>query len=340
MNPRQQKLKLLCMIAIGVLAHSEHLWSQATSAEDRLASWKHHVRLEKTSAYKDLQWRALGPTRQGGRIEALACSGSTIYVGAGSGNLWKSGNNGITWIPVFEKESAFAIGDVTLAPSNHNIVWLGTGETQPRHSGYSYSGTGVFKSTDAGNTWSHVGLAETHHIGKVLVHPTNPDTVYVAAIGHAWTDNPERGLYKTIDGGATWEHVLAINDQVGVVDLVMDPHDPATLYATAWHKTRYKMAGPESGIYKSTDGGTIWKRLGGGLPEGVDLGRSGLAVAPTNPNVVYAFIDNCSPAGDGIVGAEVYRSNDKGATWKRTHEESLYDVYYISTIRHGWGISS
>ena len=148
MYQRQHKLKLLCMFALGVLMHSQYTWSQATSAKDRLASWKHHVSLEKTSVYQNLQWRALGPTRQGGRIEALACSGSTIYVGAGSGNLWKSVNNGITWIPVFEKESAFAIGDVALAPSNNNIVWLGTGETQPRHSGYSYSGTGVFKSTD------------------------------------------------------------------------------------------------------------------------------------------------------------------------------------------------
>jgi photosystem II stability/assembly factor-like uncharacterized protein len=331
MNQRH-KLKLLCMIALGVLAYTERACSQATSAENRLASWKHHVLLEKTSAYKDLQWRALGPTRQGGRIEALACHGSTIYVGAGSGNLWKSVNNGITWLAVFEKESAFSIGDVALAPSNPNIVWLGTGETQPRHSGYSYSGTGVFKSTDGGSTWSHVGLAETHHIGKLLVHPTDPDTVYVAAIGHAWTDNPERGLYKTTDGGGTWEHVLAISDQTGVVDLVMDPEDPETIYATAWHKTRYKMAGPESGIYKSTDGGANWKRLGGGLPEGIDMGRSGIAVAATNPNVVYAFIDNCSPAGDRIVGAEVYRSNDKGQTWKRTHVESLYDVY----TEYGW----
>ena len=168
MNRRPHEIKLLCMIALGMLVHSEHAWSQATSAEDRLASWKHHVHLEKTSAYKDLQWRALGPTRQGGRVEALACSGSTIYVGAGSGNLWKSINNGITWKAVFEKESAFAIGDVALAPSNHNIVWVGTGETQPRHSGYSYSGTGVFKSTDAGNSWSHVGLA-----GKPCVYESD-----------------------------------------------------------------------------------------------------------------------------------------------------------------------
>lgn len=327
-----RKFQLLCMIAVGLLAHSGQVAGQATTPESRLASWEQHVRMEGSSPYKNLQWRALGPTRQGGRIEALACSGTTIYVGAGSGNLWKSTNNGITWTPVFEKESAFAIGDVALASSNDNIVWVGTGETQPRHSGYSYSGTGVFKSIDAGTTWRHVGLSDTHHIGKVLIHPTNPDTVYVAALGHSWTDNSERGLFKTTDGGNTWSHILAINDQTGVVDLVMDPHDPDTLYASAWHKTRYEMSGPESGIYKSTDGGENWVRLGGGLPEETDLGRIGLAVASSNPNVVYAFIDNQTPAGEQPIGAEVYRSGNKGETWRRTHEESLYGVY----TQYGW----
>ena len=342
----QRLLSRLPILAIVTVCALEPAHAQ-TSAEARSASWKQHLLLEETSPYKNLQWRALGPTRQGGRIEALACSGSTIYLGPGSGNLWKSRNNGITWTPIFEKESTFTIGDVALAPSNHDIVWVGTGETQPRHSGYSYAGTGVFKSTDAGGTWKHMGLAETHHIGEVLIHPTNPDTVYVAAIGHSWTDNPDRGLFKTIDGGVTWKHVLSISDQTGVVDLVMDPRDPETLYATAWHKTRYEMAGPESGVYKTTDGGERWKRLGGGLPEGVDLGRSGLAVAPSNPSVVYAFIDNHSPDGhspdghsadghspDGerIVGAEIYRSDDRGETWKRTHEESLHRVYTI----YGW----
>ena len=309
----------------------------ATPAEVRMQSWKHHVHLEDTSPYRHLEWRALGPTRQGGRIEAIACSPGqppAIYVGAGSGNLWKSVNNGITWKPIFEKESTFTIGDVAVAPSDPNVIWVGSGETQPRHSGFSYAGTGVFKSTDGGATWSNMGLAETHHIGKVLIHPKNPDIVYVAAIGHAWTDNPQRGLFKTADGGNTWEPVLSIGDQTGVVDLVMDPEDPEVLYAAAWHKTRYKMAGPRSGIYKTTDGGTKWRRLENGLPRNVELGRSGLAVAASQPNVVYAFIDNHAPGEkDGqIVGAEVYRSDDKGQTWKRTHDESLYHVY----TEYGW----
>ena len=333
MNQRLFHFKLPCVIAAMIaLSNCNDAWSQTTTAEARLASWEMHRSLEETSPYKKLKWRALGPTRQGGRIEAIACTGSTIYLGAGSGNLWKSVNNGITWTPIFEKESSFSIGDVALAPSDPDIIWVGTGETQPRHSGYSYSGTGVFKSIDGGATWQHMGLAETHHIGKVLIHPTNPDIVYVAAIGHAWGDNPERGLFKTMDGGITWTHVLSINEQTGVVDLAMDPEDPETLYATAWQKTRYKMSGLESGVYKTTDGASNWKRLGGGLPEGVELGRSGLAIAPTHPNVVYAFIDNHAPTEDGFVGAEVYRSNDKGESWKRTHAESIYKVYSV----YGW----
>jgi photosystem II stability/assembly factor-like uncharacterized protein len=304
----------------------------ATTVAERQEAWRQHVELERTSPFKHLKWRALGPTRQGGRIEAIACPpgyGTTIYLGVGSGNLWKTTNNGITWTPIFENESTFTIGDVAVSTSDPNIVWVGTGETQPRHSGYSYAGTGVFKSADAGATWTHMGLTDTHHIGKVLIHPANPDIVYVAAIGHFWTDNAERGLFRTVDGGRAWKAVLAINDQTGVVDVVMDPEDPSMLYASAWQKTRFEMAGRHSGIYKSTDAGDNWRRLEGGLPKDVPLGRSNLAACPSNPSVLYAFIDNHAPSDTDqkIVGGEVYRSDDKGRTWKRTHESSLYQVF-------------
>ncbi len=314
------------------LSSSSHAWSQATPPQARLAAWQQRVEMDRTSVYRDLEWSPMGPTRQGGRIEAIAVSGPTIYVGPGSGNLWKSTNNGLTWTPIFEHECSFTIGDVAIAPSDPDVIWVGTGETQPRHSGYSYAGMGVCKSTDGGENWTHLGLVDTHHIGRIVIHPTDPDTVYVAAVGHSWSDNAERGLFKTVDGGEHWEHVLAINDQTGVVDLVMDPEDPDTLYAAAWNKTQFTMAGPESGIYKTEDGGAIWRRLGGGLPEGVDLGRCGLAIAPSSPNVVYAFMDNWAPSGERIVGAEVYRSDDKGQTWNRTHEKSLYGVY----TQYGW----
>ncbi len=331
--------RLLLFVVLLVLSYSQSgpAATTATPATVRLESWQQHVRLTEASPFKHLPWRALGPTRQGGRIEAIACpadSPKTIYLGPGSGNLWKSQDDGETWRPIFEHQPTFSIGDVAVAPSDPNIVWIGSGETQPRHSGYTYAGIGVFKSTDAGATWTHVGLAETHHIGKVLVHPTNPQIVYVAAIGHAWTDNPERGLFKTINGGKKWDAVLTIDEQTGVVDLAMDPEDPNVLYAAAWHKTRTEMSGKRSGVYKTTDAGKTWKPLTNGLPQDVELGRSGLAVAASNPKVVYAVIDNHAKTDDGkrIVGAEVYRSDDKGATWRRTHEESLYHVYSV----YGW----
>ena len=210
-----------------------------TDVGSRVRSWRQHVQMEVESPFADLNWRAVGPQMQGGRIESVAVpqgSRSTLYVGAGSGNLWKTVNNGTTWEPIFEKESAFSIGDVEVAPTNPNIIWVGTGEVLMARS--SYAGTGVFKSTDAGSTWQNMGLADTHHIGRVLIHPFDPDIVYVAAIGHLYTFNSQRGLFRTTDGGQTWEKVLYVNDRTGVIDLVMDPTNPDVLYATAWERSR------------------------------------------------------------------------------------------------------
>ncbi|MCK5650906.1 MAG: hypothetical protein KAJ42_06010, partial [Gemmatimonadetes bacterium] len=237
---------------------------------------------------------------------------------------------------IFEKESTFSIGDVAVSSSNPDIVWVGTGETQPRHSGYSYSGTGVFRSTDAGLTWQNMGLHGTHHIGKVLIHPTNPDVVFVAALGHFWSPNEERGVFRTTDGGESWDRVLFVSDHTGVVDLVMDLSDPRTLYASAWQAVSGEPveAGEESGVYRSTDGGDSWEKLGAGLPEG-PMGRIGLDVAPSSPHVVYAFVDNWGPStveGRDIVGGEVYRSDDQGESWRKVNEEDLYPVYGI----YGW----
>jgi photosystem II stability/assembly factor-like uncharacterized protein len=275
----------------------------------------------------------------GARVEAIAVppgNHGVIYVGVGSGNLWKTENNGLTWTPIFEKQSAFSIGDVAVAPSNPDIVWVGTGETQPRHSGYSYSGTGVFKSTDAGKSWRNMGLHDTHHIGKVLIHPDDPDIVFVAALGHFWSPNDERGVYRTQDGGESWEHVLAVSDHTGAVDLVMDPSDPGTLFASAWEAVSGEPveAGEESGIYRSTDGGSHWEELSNGLPPG-PLGRIGLDVAPSVEGVVYAFVDNWNPSpveDREIVGGEVYRSDDEGRSWRRVNEEDLYPVFGV----YGW----
>ena len=174
-------------VALTLLSLTGATAQQATSSEARMASWDQHMQMAKDSPFRNLEWRAIGPKQAGARVEAIAVpSGShgTIYVGIGSGNLWKTTNNGITWTPIFENESTFTIGDIAVAPSNPDILWVGTGETQPRHSGYSFAGTGVFKSENAGETWQNMGLQDTHHIGKVIIDPNNPETVYVAAIGH------------------------------------------------------------------------------------------------------------------------------------------------------------
>jgi len=304
----------------------------ATPAADRLAAWDAHVALEAASPFARLPWRAVGPKQAGARVEAIAVPpgrGGTIYVGVGSGNIWKTKNGGVTWTPIFEHESTFTIGDIAVSASNPDVVWVGTGETQPRHSGYSYAGTGVFRSTDAGRTWQNMGLHDTHHIGKVVIDPKNPDVVYVAAIGHFWSTNAERGVFKTSDGGRTWEKALFVSERTGAVDLVMDPSDSRILYAAAWQL----VGGPESGIYKTTDAGRTWAKLAGGLP-GSPLGRMGLDIAPSNPRVVYAFIDNQAPlAGERpYAGGEVYRSDDKGRSWRKANEDDLYPVFGI----YGW----
>lgn len=317
----------------------------ATDAATRMRSWELRQRMDRESPFAELEWRAVGPQMQGGRIESITVpSGetSTFYVGVGSGNLWKTVNNGTTWTPIFEKQSTFAIGDVAVAESDPNVVWVGTGEVLMARS--SYAGTGVFKSLDAGETWHHMGLTETHHIGKVLIHPIDPDIVYVTAIGHLFTFNEERGLFRTVDGGATWEKVLYINERVGVVDLVMDPSDPTTLYATAWERTRkawgHTASGEGSGIYRTTDGGDSWEKLTNGFPSGHGVGRIAVDVAPSNPDVVYALLDNHFPDPDSTseergptrIGGEVYRSDDRGDTWRKVNQEPVPAGYDFCII--------
>lgn len=317
----------LCIAAAGA--------RQATSPAARLEAWAAHMRLNEASPFRGLHWEGLGPSMQGARIEAIAAGGpgsSTFYVGPGAGNVWKTTDNGMTWQPIFEHESAFAIGDIAVAPSNPDVVWVGTGEVQPRHSGPAYAGTGVFRSTDAGRSWRHMGLADTHHIGKIVIDAKNPDIVYVAAMGHSWSPNEERGVFRTNDSGVTWQKVLYVNDRTGAIDLVMDPSDPQVLYASVWQI----VSSPESGVYRTMDGGKTWRKLASGLPAG-PLGRSNIDIAPSNPRVLYVFLDNRAPAPAGakgreFVGGEVYRSDDRGETWRRANTEDLYPVFGI----YGW----
>jgi photosystem II stability/assembly factor-like uncharacterized protein len=301
-----------------------------TTPEARMRSWEHHLKMKNESIFKNLRWRTVGPKLQGGRIETIACpSGynSTIYVGAGSGNIWKTVNNGTTWDPVFDHESTFAIGDIEVSKSDPNIIWVGTGESLMARS--SFAGTGIFKSKDGGKTWSNMGLIDTHHIGRVVIDPQNSDIVYVAALGHQYTFNAERGLFKTTDGGKTWQKSLYVNDRVGVVDVVMDPSDSKVLYATSWERDRKAwnnvICGEGSGIYKTTDAGRTWKRLTKGFPAGKYIGRIGLDVSSSNPDVVYAVLDNQAPRprekkekrSRGRIGGEIYRSDNKGESWKK-----------------------
>jgi photosystem II stability/assembly factor-like uncharacterized protein len=320
---------LVCLgLCVGfVLSESNISQNSATPPEKRMKAWEHHLKLKQESPFKDLKWRAVGPELQGGRIEAIACHPDepyTLYVGAGSGNLWKSVNNGTTWKPIFENESTFTIGSIAIAPTDPNIVWVGTGEILMARS--SYAGTGIFKSTDAGLTWTNMGLHDSHHIPRVIVDPKDPNVVYVAALGHNYGYNEERGVFKTTDGGYTWDKKLFISDKVGIIELIMDPSDNQTLYAAAWERDRKAwnnvITGKESALYKTTDGGSTWKRLTNGLPSGEQTGRFGLAISALKPNILYALVDNHARPQEGQrrYSGEVYRSDNKGETWRRTHE--------------------
>ncbi len=283
------------------------------------------------AALKNLQFRQLGPAIMGGRIDDFAAVESNpniVYVGVASGGVWKTTNGGTTWEPVFDNEAVSTIGDVTVAPSDPSIVWVGTGEPNNRQS--SSWGNGVYKSTDAGKTWTNVGLKDSHHIGRIAIHPRNPNVVYVAALGRLWGPNKERGVYKTTDGGKTWTQQLFINEDTGVVDVAMDPQSPDMLYAAAYERRRtaygFNGGGPDGAIYRTTDGGATWKKLTKGLPyaEGGDVGRIGLSIYRRNPNIVYAIVQH-SKGG-------VFRSEDKGESWTRMSDTNPRPSYYSQIV--------
>lgn len=278
------------------------------------------------SLLDDLRFRAIGPSATGGRIIDIAVQSdrpTTIYAAAASGGLWKTINNGTTWDCVFENESSISIGDIALDPNDANTLWVGTGEANNQRS--SYWGDGIYKSTDGGETWTNKGLPDSGHIGRIVISPDDSDTVYVAVAGHLYTHNAERGLYKTTDGGESWELVLHVSDAVGVIDVVLDPVEPDTIYAASYERLRrawhFDGAGPGSAIYKSTDGGATWTLLEGGLPTG-EIGRIGLTIYPSNPKILYATVSNQNPAPveDEAAGDEPpQRSNRIG--FQATFEE-------------------
>ena len=303
-----------------------------SSVAERQASWRQHQQMEKESVFRELKWRSVGPRFQGGRIETIAVdprNSSVIYVGAGAGNLWKTVNNGTTWKPIFEQESTFAMGEVAVSPSNPDILWVGTGERLMARS--SYAGTGIFKSTDGGETWRNMGLADSHHIARVIVDPKDPNIVYVAVIGHLFTQNEERGVFKTTDGGKIWSKVHYIDDRTGAIDLVMHPNDSQVLYATTWEHDRTSWGhvahGKGCGLYKTTDAGKTWRQLTNGLPVGDQVGRLGVDVSRSNPDVVYAIADCQGNAGG------VFRSTDAGETWTKANTNEVKAGYDFCIIR-------
>jgi photosystem II stability/assembly factor-like uncharacterized protein len=278
-----------------------------------------------------LEWRSIGPAATGGRISDIAVARlpgrpAEIYAGTASGGIFKSVNEGVSWTPIFDRTGGMmSIGAIAVAPSNHGIVWAGTGEANNRQS--SSWGDGVYRSTDGGANWRRMGLAETRHIGRIVVHPRNPDVAYVAAAGHLWGSNPERGVFQTTDGGVTWKKVLYRDEHTGAIDLAMDPQDPNVLYAAMYQRQRkgwgFNGGGPGSAIFRSTDGGGSWIELANGLPRG-DKGRIGLAISPVNRRVVYAILE--SEQGG------LFRSADGGESWQRLTALNPRPMYYSRVV--------
>jgi photosystem II stability/assembly factor-like uncharacterized protein len=293
-----RKVKFL-IIAVGLIVSSMPVFVQAQHYDQK--------------TFAEMQWRMIGPFR-GGRVNAVSGvpgQPTVFYFGSVGGGLWKSYNSGRTWAPIFDGQDVASIGAVAVAPSSPDTIYVGTGEADMR-SQITY-GDGMYKSTDGGKTWKHIGLENTRQIGRISVDPKNPNIVFVAALGHVYGPNPDRGLFRSKDGGSTWEKVLFKNENVGAIDVAIDPTDSKTVYATLWNTRRPPWSiyppsyGPGGGIFKSTDGGNTWKPLENGIP--VDgQGRIGITISPTNPRRLYAIVD-------AKVGG-LYRSDDAGASWK------------------------
>ncbi|MCG6954410.1 MAG: hypothetical protein LJF04_00335 [Gemmatimonadetes bacterium] len=280
---------------------------------------------QQVNPFGELRLRSIGPAVMGGRIhdvQSLSDDPSTIWVASATGGLWKSTNRGTTWDPVFDGQATGTFGVVAVAPSDHDVVWAGTGEQNNRQS--SSWGDGVFRSTDGGKTWTHLGLEDTRAIGRILVDPTNPDVALVGALGNLWAPSEDRGVFRTTDGGKTWSKVLFVDTLTGIVDMARDGADPNLVYAAAYQRLRqpwgYNGGGPGSGIFRSTDGGRTWERLTQGLPSGDD-GRIGLAASAHTGGLVYAVVEHATRGG-------IYRSTDGGSTWQRMSGQNSRPAYY------------
>ncbi len=339
----------------------EHASLEVTEPAERLAAFREHESMVARTPHDDVAWRFLGPTNVSGRVTDVAVAtprGVTyrIYAATASGGVWKSENDGTSWEPIFDQAVTTSIGALGLDPNDPDRLWVGTGEANIFRS--SMAGAGVWLTTDGGETWEHKGLAATHTIARIVVHPADPDVVYVAASGHEWTDSHERGVYRTTDGGKTWEHVLFVDPGTGAIDLVMDPMTPWVLYAATWERRRKLWNDPRndeqtkgSGIWWTGDAGTTWQPLNEGLPEPRHRGRIGIDLCHAEPNVLYAFVDHYEEVraeeeeGEerdsygrlregAIRGAVIYRSDSRDEPWRQVSADDRRMQRLGST--YGW----
>jgi photosystem II stability/assembly factor-like uncharacterized protein len=313
--------RLILSLALFLTFHS-------VKADDE--SDKKPPELMSAETFSGLKLRSIGPAVASGRVVGFAVHPNHrahYYVAVASGGVWKTENAGTTWTPVFDNEGSYSIGTVVIDPKNPNVVWVGTGENNSQRSvGY---GDGVYRSEDGGKSWTNVGLKKSEHIGKIVIDPRDSNTVYVAAQGPLWGPGGDRGLYKTTDGGKNWKRVLYISENTGVTDVVLDPRRPDVLIAASYQRRRHVWTlidgGPESALHKSTDGGATWTKLKSGLPA-EEMGRIGLAMAPSNPDIVYAIIESIDKKGG------IFRSDDLGTTWKRRNEFDQQAQYYAHLV--------
>ncbi len=353
-----------CAAVLGILAIVAAAGASGQSPGRADAEYLRHAydtyrSMQRSSPYAPLAWQYLGPTNLSGRATDIAVaergSSRRIYAGYATSGIWQSDDTGATWQPIFDNFPSTSIGDLAVAPSNPDILWVGTGEANLFRA--SMPGVGVYKSIDGGRTFAHAGLTDTQTIARIIVHPTAPEIVYVAASGHEWTDNETRGVFKTTDSGRTWKKVLYRSARTGAIDLVMDPRDPNTLYAAMWQRVRRKWSDPrvepgytESGIWKTTDSGATWVETNAGLPSPQYRGRIGIDIAPSNPAVLYAFVDSYEPGTPPRQGerdsyqrpileprirsAQIYRTDDKAATWRKMSETNPFMAGHSGT--YGW----
>jgi photosystem II stability/assembly factor-like uncharacterized protein len=364
MMPRPSRLLALSLalaFALGAAVFGLRAQTARADAEYLRRAYDTYRTMVKSSPYA-AAWSYLGPTNISGRATDIAVAETNgrrrIYAAYATSGIWKTDDNGKTWQVIWEHMPSTSIGDIAVAPSSQDIVWVGTGEANIFRA--SMPGVGVYKSTDAGQTWQYMGLSDTQTIGRILVHPSNPNVVYVAASGHEWTDNETRGLFKTTDGGRTWNKIFYKSPRTGAIDLVMDPRNPDVLYVSMWQRIRRKWSDPrvepgynEGGVFKSTDGGKTWTDASQGLPAPEHRGRIGIDISLSHPDTLYALVDNYEigrypkpgqndaygrpmPAGAGFIkGADIYRTDDGGKSWRQTSRQDEAMTNYLNERQSG-----